>query len=132
MVEGWTDVFQSVLLLDLITISCSLNCCSWRALRVQKISSDEVVQLPKSSLSISKNKWQDGLWSFDIKEEDGHETDDDIDLEELGRALSEAANLTSTGKKQNNDAKSSRKSLPTGQSARSVGDKIPGKLLISV
>ncbi|KAL8474994.1 hypothetical protein ACS0TY_031427 [Phlomoides rotata] len=97
----------------------------WRALRVQKVSSNEEVQKPESSPSISNNNWQEDLWSFDNKEEDGCETDDDIDLEELSKALSEAANLTSSGKKQRSDAKCSRKSLPTGQSARSVDDKIP-------
>ncbi|KAL0395576.1 UNVERIFIED_CONTAM: 20S rRNA accumulation protein 4 [Sesamum calycinum] len=84
----------------------------WRALRVQKISSNEVVQVPTPSLSISNTNWQKDLWSFDINEEDGHEDDDDIDLEELGRALSEAASLTSSGERRNNDAESSRKPLP--------------------
>lgn len=90
------------------------------------------MQLPESSPSISNNNWQEDLWSFGNKEEDGCETDDDTDLEELSRALSEAAVLTSSGKKQRSDAKSSRKSLPTGQSARSVDDKIPGKLISSI
>ncbi|KAK4383534.1 20S rRNA accumulation protein 4 [Sesamum angolense] len=97
----------------------------WRALRVQKISSNEVVQVPTSSLSISNTNWQKDLWSFDINEEDGHENDDDIDLEELGRALSEAASLTSSGERRNNDAESSRKPLPRSIPARSIDDKIP-------
>ncbi|KAI3462003.1 hypothetical protein Pfo_018666 [Paulownia fortunei] len=96
----------------------------WQAIRVQKISGNEVVHVP-TSLSIPNNNWQEDLWSFDIREEDGHENDDDIDLEELGRALSEAANFTSTGKRQNNDAESSRKPLRIGQPARSIDDKIP-------
>lgn len=90
------------------------------------------MQLPESSPSNSNNNWQEDLWSFGNEEEDGCETDDDIDLEELSKALSEAGNLTSSGKKQRSDTKSSRKSLPTGQSARSIDDKIPGKLHISV
>ncbi|KAL0461150.1 UNVERIFIED_CONTAM: hypothetical protein Slati_0002600 [Sesamum latifolium] len=97
----------------------------WRALRVQKNSSNEVVQVPTSTPSISNTNWQKDLWSFDINEEDGHEDDDDIDLEELGRALSEAASLTSSGERRNNDAESSRKPLPRGQPARSIDDKIP-------
>ncbi|KAL0432035.1 UNVERIFIED_CONTAM: hypothetical protein Sradi_0829500 [Sesamum radiatum] len=93
----------------------------WQALRVQKISSNEVVRVPTSSLSVSNTNWRKDLWSFDINEDDGHEDDDDIDLEELGRALSEAASLTS----RNNDAESSRKPLPRGQPTRSIDDKIP-------
>ncbi|KAK6118414.1 hypothetical protein DH2020_047831 [Rehmannia glutinosa] len=100
----------------------------WRAIRVQKIPSNEGVQVPTSTLSVSNNNWREDLWSFDIGKA-GHENDDDddddIDLEELGRALSEAANFTSNGKKPSNDAESSRKPLSTSQPARSVDDKIP-------
>ncbi|PIN26868.1 putative MYND Zn-finger protein [Handroanthus impetiginosus] len=108
----------------------------WRALRVQKISSveesskhprNEVAHVPESSHSVSNNNWRNNLWTFDTREEHGHETDDDIDLEELGRALSEAATLASTGKWQNIEVKSSRKPVPTavGQPARSVDNNTP-------
>ncbi|KAH6835128.1 hypothetical protein C2S53_003613 [Perilla frutescens var. hirtella] len=90
----------------------------WRALRVQKILSNK--ESPKSSPSSSKQNWMEDLCSFDIGEED-----DDIDLEELSRALSEAASLTPTGKKQSNVTKSKKKSLPPGQSTRSVDGSIP-------
>ncbi|KAG8373298.1 hypothetical protein BUALT_Bualt11G0009400 [Buddleja alternifolia] len=97
----------------------------WRALRVQKLSSHDVAHVPESTLPISNNDWQNDLWSFDISEEHGHEDDDDIDLEELSRALSEAANLASTGKRQNNDGESNKKRLPAGQPARPIDDNIP-------
>ncbi|KZV30193.1 programmed cell death protein 2-like [Dorcoceras hygrometricum] len=89
----------------------------WLALRVQKISSiedslpccDDVDHTPVPSLSVSETKWHDELWSL--------EHDDDIDMEELGRALSEAAHVASTSKRQSNDNESSGKSLDTVQQA---------------
>lgn len=97
----------------------------WRALRVQKISSiedslpscDDVDQTTVSSLSITETNWHDDLWSLQPREGHGDEIDDDIDLEELGRALSEAAHVTSTSKRQSNDNDSTRSSLPTDQQA---------------
>ncbi|GFQ03772.1 programmed cell death protein 2-like [Phtheirospermum japonicum] len=96
----------------------------WRAFRVQKVSSNEVAQEPASSISNSNNDWQKDLWSFSGRENDDDD-DDDMDMEEFARALSEAANLNSTVKSQNNGAESSRKPLPTSRPARSIDDKIP-------
>lgn len=101
----------------------SFECCSWRALRVQKILSNKGDESPKSSHSCSKNNWLDDLCSFDVGEED-----DDIDLEELGRELSEAASLNPTGKEQNNVTKSRKESLPSGQSTRPIDGRIPGEV----
>lgn len=95
-----------------------LTRCSWRALRVQKVVSNKVVESPEPSSSSKKN-WLEDLCSFDNGEED-----DDIDLEELGRALSEAS-LTSP---QNNVTKSVKKSPASGQSTRSIDGRIPGEL----
>lgn len=94
------------------------NCESpiWRALRVQRVLSNK--DSPKSSPSTSKKSWLEDLCSFD----DGDE-DDDIDLEELSRALSEAASLSPTGKNQNNVTKSKKKS-PTSQATRSIDGSI--------
>lgn len=126
-------VGQIPLLLDLFTIfRSSLNWCSWRALRVQKISGNEVGPAQTSSLSVLNNNWKEDLFSYDIGEEDDCESDDDIDLEELGRALSEAANLTSTSKSRNNDVECSRKPQPTRRPARPIDDNVPGILDISV
>ncbi|KAL3637495.1 hypothetical protein CASFOL_018663 [Castilleja foliolosa] len=96
----------------------------WRAFRVQKVLSNEVTNEPASSISNSKNNWQKDLWSFSDRESDD-DGDEDMDMEELARAFSEAADLTSTDKRQNNSAESSRKPPPTSRSARSIDDKIP-------
>ncbi|CAA2966428.1 programmed cell death 2-like [Olea europaea subsp. europaea] len=107
---------------------CRSTPVSWRVLRVQQPSgsvelaslSDKMV--PLSPPSVSNNDWQEDLWSFESGGEDG---DGDIDLEELGRALSEAAGATSVSKKPNYDAASSGKRLPTNLPASSIDDKIP-------
>lgn len=91
---------------------------------MQKILSNHGYDSPKSSPSSSKNNWLEDLCSFDIGEDD----DDDVDMEELSRQLSEAASLNSTGKTQNNSAKSKKKSLSIGQSTMSSDASIPGGL----
>ncbi|KAL2528073.1 programmed cell death 2 C-terminal domain-containing protein [Forsythia ovata] len=109
---------------------CRSTPVSWRVLRVQKPSSSEELASPSgkmlpvsaSSLSVSNNDWSEDLWSF---ESGGEDSDGDIDLEELGRAFSEAASVSSVSKKQNCDATSSGKRLTAGLSARSIDDKIP-------
>ncbi|KAL6555923.1 hypothetical protein OROGR_005211 [Orobanche gracilis] len=89
----------------------------WRAIRVQKIPSNELVQVPTSSPSNPNNNWPAATFAAD----DG---DDDIDLEELGRALSEASSSTTVNKRRTNDAESRRKPLPTGRPTRLVDDKM--------
>ncbi|KAL2528184.1 programmed cell death 2 C-terminal domain-containing protein [Forsythia ovata] len=109
---------------------CRSTPVSWRVLRVQKPSGSEELASPSgkmlpvsaSSLSVSNNDWSEDLWSF---ESGGEDSDGDIDLEELGRAFSEAASVSSVSKKQNCDATSSGKRLTAGLSASSIDDKIP-------
>ncbi|XP_052189255.1 uncharacterized protein LOC127799346 [Diospyros lotus] len=81
---------------------------SWRAIRVQKsfsggkssVNYHEEIAPTTSSLSASASDWREDLWAFDsIEDEDAG--NDDIDLEELRRALSDAASLASYPKKQN-------------------------------
>ncbi|GER47568.1 programmed cell death protein 2-like protein [Striga asiatica] len=114
---------------------CLLPYCEshlWRAVRVQKIPSNEKNHVPSSSVSVANDNWQEDLWSFDTRNELGHENsgddddDDNMDMEELARALSEAASFTTTDrKKQNNDVGSNREPLPRGRLARPIDDKIP-------
>lgn len=107
--------------------------CSWRALRVQKsieksnITCHEVVPQTTSPLSISPTDWREDMWPFDSKEDDDGDKDC-IDLEELGRALSEAATLASHPKKQNkvSHSKAILEPSPVSKTARVVDDKTPG------
>ncbi|XP_051114699.1 uncharacterized protein LOC127240203 isoform X2 [Andrographis paniculata] len=96
---------------------------SWRALRIQKILSNETVHCPTVSIS---NSEKDGC-SFGFIEGDAMEgeDEDDIDLEQLQMAFSQAANISPSGKMQNNDGDSSKKHRLTGHPARSVNDKTP-------
>lgn len=108
--------------------------CSWRALRVQKsVSSEEpvlhandVALLPSSSLSASKNDWQQDLWTFDAREDDDGGNSEDIDIEDLSRAFSEAINLTSDSKKQNCDADHTLKPSITDQKSKADDKRFPG------
>lgn len=112
---------------------CGSSPMSWRALRVQKsfsveesnIICHEVVPKATSSLSDSTSDWREDLWTFDSREDDGN--DDDIDLEELGMAFSEAASLASLPKKQNNNCypKSNVEPLPVSNTTRVVNNKTP-------
>lgn len=77
-------------------------CGSWRALRVQKpdkCGKSEVVgskaDLSVVSSSASEIKSSDDLYSFEVDSEDDGVDDDDINMEELGRALFEAGSLAS-------------------------------------
>ncbi|XP_074335747.1 uncharacterized protein LOC141672950 [Apium graveolens] len=82
--------------------TCAGDPESWKAIRVQRCSSRrtsesfgvEEVLLPDASCQPSNADWRDDFWSFD----EGN--DDDEDLEELGKALSEAASLASHSKKE--------------------------------
>lgn len=71
----------------------------------------------KGDSSASKVAISDDLWTFGSEEEGDDGSGEDIDLEELGRALSEAASLASHSKKprNNQDAKTTLKHLPLSQ-----------------
>ncbi|KAF8404495.1 hypothetical protein HHK36_009380 [Tetracentron sinense] len=92
---------------------CGSSPLSWRALRVQKYYSgeessgtcQEVGSLSASSMSVlnPNNQMEDDLWRHGSREEVDDENNEDVDLEELGRALSAAACLASHSKKQNSN-----------------------------
>ncbi|KAK0607448.1 hypothetical protein LWI29_015203 [Acer saccharum] len=89
---------------------------SWRAFRVQKfetakdsdIGTREVVPSKASPVSISKMSWWE---SFD-------DEDDDVDLEKLGKALSEAASLASHSKKQHGSNQTSKSVVKPSSSSQ--------------
>lgn len=84
------------------------HCGSWRAIRVQKpdhyeeskASNSKAASLSLSSVPASDTKWWDDLYSFESEGEDFGDNEE-MNLEELGRALSEAASLASGSGKQN-------------------------------
>ncbi|XP_065866179.1 uncharacterized protein [Euphorbia lathyris] len=84
-----------ILVFGCIVPECGTNPNSWRALRLQKLdnereqftSSEEVLPSAAPSVSVSKTNWLDD------------ESDEDIDLEDLSKALSEAGFLASNSKK---------------------------------
>lgn len=100
--------------------------CSWRALRLQRpddaekstTTCQEVVPLTSSSVSVSKTSW----W------EDLDDEDEDFDLEELGKALRNAASLASHTKKPhlNERNKPVAKSSPSSQLEKVVDTNTPG------
>ncbi|VFQ96781.1 unnamed protein product [Cuscuta campestris] len=105
---------------------------SWRALRVQKPvsgegskfpSDDDTAPLPEFSVSTTNNDWKKDLWSFDSAEEE--DAENDIDLEELSRAFSEAASLASHSKKKIRDHERNAKPLLLGHTSRVVDGKKP-------
>ncbi|KAK1410725.1 hypothetical protein QVD17_37264 [Tagetes erecta] len=105
--------------------ACVASACEalrWRALRVQRSLPDKESEPlgHDHSESPSTTKLQDDPWAFDFDDED-----DDINLEDLGRALTEATTLASGSKtkKQNACPDSTEKSSPISLRSRSVGDK---------
>uniref|UniRef100_A0A5B6YP43 Putative programmed cell death protein 2-like n=1 Tax=Davidia involucrata TaxID=16924 RepID=A0A5B6YP43_DAVIN len=114
---------------------CGSTPVSWRALRIQKslsvdesnTSYHEAVPLTASSLLLSNTDWQKDLWTFNSRDEDDAENIDDIDLEELGRALSEAGNLASHSRRQsrNHQPEATVKPLPISQKTRVVDSNTP-------
>ncbi|XP_043716401.1 programmed cell death protein 2-like [Telopea speciosissima] len=115
---------------------CGDSLLSWHAIRVQKsyevegsASCKQVTPstVPSESISNSNKWWDEDLWACSSGEEDGDGDKDDIDLEELGRALSEAACLASHSKKQNNSGipESARKCSPVRQEVGVVHANIP-------
>lgn len=86
---------------------CGSNTLSWRALRVQKTNSEkesshveEVLSLGTSTARVSSNKWLEDIWTNDSGESNDALSNDDVDLDELSRAFSEATNLVPQSRKQ--------------------------------
>lgn len=96
---------------------CGNTSHSWRALRVQKspnvdesrTSSREVVSSPAPSVSVSNTSFLEG---FD------HENGEEMDLEELSKAFSEAATFASHSKKPQRKRQSKTNLKPTTVSPR--------------
>ncbi|KAK6258977.1 Programmed cell death protein 2 [Theobroma cacao] len=96
-----------LLVFGCVTPTCGSTPLSWRALRIQKVENDakefsstatqEKVPAAASPVSVSKTNWWQKL---------GDEDDEDVDLEDLSKAFSEAASLTSQPKKTNSNRNS--------------------------
>ena len=96
-----------IYVLGCLTPTCGRNPCSWRAIRVQKLNpTDEEVVQETAVASSPVAGWNNDIWT----EEGNDENDEDIDLEELGVALFEAASVASFSKKRH--AKPTVKSSP--------------------
>ncbi|KAI4317189.1 hypothetical protein L6164_025080 [Bauhinia variegata] len=85
-------------ILGCVMPKCWNSSQSWRVLRVQKIGDVEKPQpciQDAASSATSSSAVQNTNWWDDVNNED----EDDMDLEELGKALSEAGTLASNSKK---------------------------------
>lgn len=112
--------------------------CSWKAIRVQKhyIEKEpkavlrEVAPLTSSYTSVPEtNSWWDkDLSANGFTEEDDDGTDEEIDLEELGKALSEAASVALNSKKQNKNLhqETVAKPLPLSPTTKVTDTRTPG------
>ncbi|KAL3524707.1 hypothetical protein ACH5RR_013079 [Cinchona calisaya] len=116
-----------------LTAQCGSNPSSCRALRVQKsVSSEEPVlpsndaaPLPSTSLSAPKNDWQQDLWTFESREDDDGGNSDDFDLEDLRRAFSKAASMSSNSKKQGCDPEVIVKPSTIDQKSKGYDKRFP-------
>ena len=106
-----------------------VNLCNWRTLRFQKAHnevessiSSQKEAAPSEMVTNSNNWWEEDL----LKE--GDEEGEDVDLEELGRALSEAGSLASHTKKQNGHTSSDTiaKDSSMKSNPRAKDSSIPG------
>ena len=109
-----------IYVLGYLTPTCGRNPCRWRAIRVQKLNptNEEVVQETVVTSSPIAG-WNNDIWT----EEGNDENDEDIDLEELGRALFEAASVASFSKKWH--VKPTVKSSPLSPRTRVVSNDTP-------
>lgn len=91
------------------------------------VTGNEVVPPRISPKSASKNHVTEDLWTFDSREDD----DDDIDLEELSRAFSEAASLASHPKKKSDTSRDATVEPSTvSRTSRVVSDNVPGMMCV--
>ncbi|KAM0976278.1 hypothetical protein FF1_019267 [Malus domestica] len=93
---------------------CGSTPLSWRALRVQKLHNEEEpitssleVVPSTSSVPVSNASWWEDL---------DDENDEDINLEELGKAFNDAARLASTAKKPHRNDHSKTSTKPSSSS----------------
>lgn len=104
--------------------------CSWRALRVQKspntdetpTTSQEVVSSPAPSVPVSDTSWLEGF--------DDDENGEEMDVEELRKALTEAATSASQSKKPQSKHHSMSNVKPTVSPRPSMMDSsTPGMVI---
>ncbi|XP_030463203.2 uncharacterized protein LOC115682973 isoform X1 [Syzygium oleosum] len=108
-----------------IAPKCGSSPLSWRAIRIQRSCEDEqsnstccdAVMAASGSVSAGEHDWWNDL----------DENDEDVDLEDLGRALAEAATVTSNSKKPNRHENSEKvaKWSPSRSISRQADDSIP-------
>ncbi|XVE83241.1 hypothetical protein DITRI_Ditri16bG0072000 [Diplodiscus trichospermus] len=118
-----------LLVFGCVTPNCGSTPRSWRALRVQKMENDakessstaaqDKVTAASSPVSVSKTNWWEDLGNGDV---------DDVDLEDLSKAFSEATSLNSQPKKMNSNRNSEsavRHSSPLTTQTRGVDSDTP-------
>ncbi|XP_057966818.1 uncharacterized protein LOC131157014 isoform X2 [Malania oleifera] len=113
---------------------CGSNPLSWRVLRIQKLNKEKVLNTTcqeaaspvVSSVSISNSNWRENLWAVNSTEEED-DGNNDVDMEELGRALFEAARMASGSKKHNGKRhqESNVKPASLSQGKRSIDVNVP-------
>ncbi|XP_071915474.1 probable 20S rRNA accumulation protein 4 isoform X1 [Coffea arabica] len=131
--ESLTLEERVIYIFGCVMLQCGSNPSSWRALRVQKsvssedpfVHSNDVAPFPSSSVSAVKNDWQQDLWTFESREDDDGGNGDDLDLEDLSRAFSEAASLSSNSKKQSCDPEASLKPSSTDEKSKANDKRFP-------
>ncbi|XVF61769.1 hypothetical protein PTKIN_Ptkin08bG0157100 [Pterospermum kingtungense] len=119
-----------LLVFGCVTPDCGSSPLSWRALRIQKVENDvkessssaatqDKTPVAASPVSVSKTNWWENLSDEDAE---------DVDLEDLSKAFSEAASLTSQPKKTNSNPNSEsavKHSSPLTAQIRGVDTETP-------
>nr|XP_009405702.1 PREDICTED: programmed cell death protein 2-like isoform X1 [Musa acuminata subsp. malaccensis]XP_009405703.1 PREDICTED: programmed cell death protein 2-like isoform X1 [Musa acuminata subsp. malaccensis] len=101
---------RAIYILGCLALNCGTDPRSWRALRIQKyheemkpsLTSSNAVSLEKESVPAPRvNSWLEDNMLGNESSKVNDESDSDTEMEDLARALSEAAALASSSKKQN-------------------------------